>query len=59
VQVPLDAGQEVEMRLGDLDVKSADRAGYWAALERRLIEEGWYAGVERGATPDALRCMLW
>lgn len=39
---------EVEARMGDLDVKSPDKLAYWQETERVLIEEGWYAGTEKG-----------
>jgi inositol-pentakisphosphate 2-kinase len=36
----------VEARLGDLDVKSAEKGGAWKRQERELIEGGWYTGSE-------------
>ncbi|KAK0101254.1 Inositol-pentakisphosphate 2-kinase [Cadophora gregata] len=41
--------EELEARIGDLDVKSPEKLGYWKETERVLVEEGWYAGrVEEG-----------
>lgn len=41
-----------EVRLADLDLKSSagGKLGKWAGMERRLIEEGWYAGNEDAAS---------
>lgn len=39
---------EVEARIGDLDVKSPEKLGYWKETERVLVEEGWYAGRVEG-----------
>ncbi|KAH7396023.1 inositol-pentakisphosphate 2-kinase [Cadophora sp. MPI-SDFR-AT-0126] len=41
-------GEEVEARIGDLDVKSPEKLAYWKETERVLVEEGWYAGREEG-----------
>jgi inositol-pentakisphosphate 2-kinase len=40
----------VELRLGDLDLKNEAKMSKWADLEKRLNDEGWYAGsaVEGG-----------
>ena len=48
--MPLDDKSPIEIRLGDLDLKSgaAGKAQYWLDLESRLINEGWYAGVNLG-----------
>lgn len=48
--------------LADLDPKHLSKAEYWASLERRLIDNGYYSGTEK---PDDQReprhtsCMLW
>lgn len=46
----------VELRLGDLDLKNEEKMSKWADLERRLIDERWYAGttVDRGGYPCKL-----
>jgi inositol-pentakisphosphate 2-kinase len=46
----------VELRLGDLDLKNEAKMSKWSDLERRLIDEGWYAGrsVEGGGSPCKL-----
>lgn len=50
MRVPLKGSEAVEMRLGDLDLKSAneDKIKHWTDLERSLIEEGWYEGRGEG-----------
>lgn len=46
MQLPPDDMAPVEVRLGDLDIKTAakGKARYWLSIEQRLIDEGWYAG---------------
>jgi len=39
--------EDWECRIGDLDLKSPDKAEYWRSVEGPLIEEGWYEGTER------------
>lgn len=53
VRFPADPAndEEIEARIGDLDVKSPAKLRYWQASERALIDEGWYMGTE----PDELR----
>lgn len=48
MQLPFDERRPVEVRLGDLDLKTGDggKAQYWRELETRLIREGWYAGIK-------------
>ncbi|KAK4106447.1 inositol pentakisphosphate 2-kinase-like protein [Parathielavia hyrcaniae] len=47
VRVPADAALPVEAKLADLDKKNwAVKLGYWQAMERRLIEGGYYEGRE-------------
>ncbi|KKA22553.1 hypothetical protein T310_3400 [Rasamsonia emersonii CBS 393.64] len=45
-QMPSDDKRPIEVRLGDLDLKTAagGKAEYWLDIENRLIEGGWYAG---------------
>jgi inositol-pentakisphosphate 2-kinase len=47
-----------EARIGDLDLKSPDKAGYWKETERALIDEGWYAGTERLSDQQPMTCLL-
>ncbi|MCJ1296406.1 Inositol-pentakisphosphate 2-kinase [Xylographa carneopallida] len=48
----------LEAKLGDLDLKSAAKAGYWRELEDRLVREDWYAVGERdGEAMDSV-CLL-
>lgn len=49
---------EVEARLGDLDLKSPDKAGYWEETERGLVEGGWYEGIEKGEGGRSNGCRL-
>ncbi|KAL1967339.1 hypothetical protein VTN77DRAFT_3385 [Rasamsonia byssochlamydoides] len=46
IKMPPDENQPVEVRLGDLDLKSAagGKAQYWLDIENQLIQEGWYTG---------------
>ncbi|KAK4239780.1 inositol pentakisphosphate 2-kinase [Achaetomium macrosporum] len=47
VRIPADPGLPVEAKLGDLDKKNwAAKLGYWQAIERRLIEGGYYESRE-------------
>ncbi|KAE8146670.1 inositol-pentakisphosphate 2-kinase [Aspergillus avenaceus] len=46
IKMPRDETGAVEIRLGDLDLKtgSGGKAKYWLDVERQLISEGWYLG---------------
>ncbi|KAA8648858.1 Inositol-pentakisphosphate 2-kinase, partial [Aspergillus tanneri] len=46
IKMPPDDGDAVEIRLGDLDLKTGagGKAQYWVDLENQLITEGWYMG---------------
>lgn len=47
VRIPADPGAPVEAKLADLDKKNAAaKLGYWQAMERRLLEGGYYEGRE-------------
>lgn len=49
VRVPADARLPVEAKLADLDRKNWEaKTGYWAEMERRLVEGGYYEGREVG-----------
>ena len=52
-----DNDQEIEARIGDLDVKSSEKGAYWRETEEKLIREGWYEGKERG-TKQEVTCRL-
>ena len=41
-EIPMDHDALIEARLGDLDVKSEAKLESWTALEKSLIDEGWY-----------------
>ena len=58
VKMPADTAGEVELRLGDLDLKSGrqGKAGYWRAVEETLISEGWYMGTEGDPRPERVWC---
>ena len=47
----------IEIRLGDLDVKSPLKAGYWRSLEERLIYGGWYTTTESDGD-KLIKCAL-
>lgn len=51
--MPRNAEGRVEIRLGDLDLKTpgGGKAQYWLDLERRLISEGWYTGANTNGHP--------
>lgn len=57
-QMPLDGEGTVEVRLGDLDLKTGagGKAQYWLDLENRLISQGWYLGTNCGQTSS--ECVL-
>lgn len=54
--MPRDEKSPVEIRLGDLDLKTGagGKAQYWVDLETRLINEGWYSGMGQ----DQNMCVL-
>lgn len=56
--MPLDGEGPVEVRLGDLDLKTGagGKAQYWLDLENRLISHGWYLGTHCGQTSS--ECVL-
>ncbi|KAJ5129284.1 Inositol-pentakisphosphate 2-kinase [Penicillium bovifimosum] len=58
IKIPNDERAPVQIRLGDLDLKSGagGKAGYWRDLETQLIEEGWYRGsnIGQGSSECAL-----
>ena len=41
-QVPVEGASKIEARIGDLDLKSADKAEHWGDIERSLVDGGWY-----------------
>ncbi len=46
-------------RLGDLDLKTGKgKTEYWKALERQLIEGGWYTATEKEKTVGENLCQL-
>ncbi len=51
-------GKSAEAKLGDLDLKSKDKAQYWRDTERALIDEGWYMGTEKAEDKQPLTCQL-
>jgi inositol-pentakisphosphate 2-kinase len=59
--VPRDETRQLVARLGDLDLKSTAKMEEWVRIERELVEEGWYEGVEveRGMSRQALDCWLY
>ncbi|KAI9660865.1 MAG: Inositol-pentakisphosphate 2-kinase [Trizodia sp. TS-e1964] len=59
LKIPLAAHQLVDARIGDLDMKIADggKAEYWRAMEKDLIEGGWYSGTEDPKRPLLEHCV--
>jgi inositol-pentakisphosphate 2-kinase len=53
LQMPRNEKGRVEIRLGDLDLKTASggKAQYWLDLEHRLINDGWYMGAKGNTLP--------
>jgi inositol-pentakisphosphate 2-kinase len=47
VRFPAKEGDPIEARIGDLDLKSPLKAEHWKRVERSLIDEGWYMGIEK------------
>lgn len=45
---PIARNESIQARIGDLDLKSPEngKAKYWIDIEKKLIDEGWYAGTE-------------
>ncbi|MCJ1315230.1 Inositol-pentakisphosphate 2-kinase [Xylographa vitiligo] len=58
LRVPSSGGGRVEAKLGDMDLKSAAKAGYWRGLEERLVREDWYAVGERSGGAGETVCLL-
>ncbi|KAH0603327.1 uncharacterized protein H6S33_007649 [Morchella sextelata] len=62
LRIDLDRGEGegggVEARIGDLDLKTGDAGkwAYWAGVEGKLREEGYYGGTEEGAEEKGVWC---
>ncbi|KAF4246523.1 hypothetical protein CNMCM8980_008506 [Aspergillus fumigatiaffinis] len=58
IKIPRDEMGPVEIRLGDLDLKTGagGKAQYWLNLESQLIAGGWYLGNNSGLSPS--ECLL-
>lgn len=56
--MPCDDRDKVEVRLGDLDLKTGagGKAQYWLDLENQLIAQGWYMGNNSGQ--QSSECVL-
>ena len=59
-------GDGADVRLGDLDPKSGDsdrKVQEWRSTEEKLINEGWYTGMEDQTSKHGLEqhtyCFLW
>ena len=48
----------IEVRLGDLDMKSPRKVAYWRSLEEDLIRDGWYTATEVYDCDKAVECAL-
>jgi len=53
-----DPNTKIEARIGDLDLKSPDKKGYWYETEKQLIDEGWYHGCENSQDTQPLDCRI-
>ncbi|KAI9375209.1 inositol-pentakisphosphate 2-kinase [Aspergillus egyptiacus] len=53
IKMPRNETGRVEIRLGDLDLKTAcgGKAQYWLDIEHRLLNEGWYMGAKSTSHP--------
>ena len=58
LRLPDDEKERIEARIGDLDLKSPGKADYWKSVERPLIDEGWYLGLEPEEDWQPLTCHL-
>ncbi|KAH8591806.1 inositol-pentakisphosphate 2-kinase [Bisporella sp. PMI_857] len=61
LRFPLDDSQpctEMEARLGDMDLKSKDKQGYWYEMEKQLIDDGWYTEGEANHLRQPNNCQL-
>lgn len=54
IKIPRDDTSPVEIRLGDLDLKTGagGKAQYWRDLEHQLIDGGWYCGSNASQEPS-------
>ncbi|KAJ5093328.1 Inositol-pentakisphosphate 2-kinase [Penicillium angulare] len=54
IKVPHDDKVPVEIRLGDLDLKTGagGKSNYWRKLEVELIDGGWYSGFNTSQDPS-------
>ncbi|KAI1000468.1 hypothetical protein K3495_g7729 [Podosphaera aphanis] len=50
--------ENIEARIGDLDLKSASKIEHWKYTENRLINGGWYSGTEDRAQRQPNNCLL-
>lgn len=46
------SGDDIEARLGDLDLKQPERVGKWKRVEQSLIHDGWYMNKENEQTRE-------
>ncbi|KAJ5937232.1 Inositol-pentakisphosphate 2-kinase [Penicillium verhagenii] len=58
IKIPNDEKSPVEIRLGDLDLKTGagGKSTYWRKLEMQLLDGGWYDGSN--ANQDLTECAL-
>lgn len=59
IRLPENEDEEIEARIGDLDVKSSENGSHWRETEERLIREGWYEGKERWKTKKKREMTCW
>ncbi|KAL4873089.1 hypothetical protein BDV12DRAFT_193020 [Aspergillus spectabilis] len=53
IKIPRNEKGRIEIRLGDLDLKTAGggKAQYWLDLEHRMVSEGWYMCAKANTQP--------
>ncbi|KAJ5643186.1 uncharacterized protein N7484_005693 [Penicillium longicatenatum] len=54
IKIPRDRETPVEIRLGDLDLKTGagGKSTYWRKIELQLLDGGWYAGSNSSQEPS-------
>ncbi|KAJ6096676.1 Inositol-pentakisphosphate 2-kinase [Penicillium sp. IBT 16267x] len=54
IKIPHDDKSPVEIRLGDLDLKtgSGGKSTYWRKIELQLLDGGWYSGSNSSQDPS-------
>ena len=56
VRFPEVVNEASEARIGDLDLKSIRKWEYWKDIERTLIDQRWYVGLEMSEQWQPIEC---